>query len=474
MKYWLFYLPIILIIIILIWIIHTRIIYDRFWIHQPIFHKYNISYYFCSPQLINSECPLKNAYTNFINIETFSMSELDALDALLWNRFLSTILKKTGTLPEKNAVSIYFDTVLERSYISFYNEPVVYQNIDKGYYIDEKKTTGVITSRPLRFFIKQYNNELPVYYIDYLNVDKDKSKNEEKHITHELIQTHIYNQQALNIQKIKNNKKSNDIELNKNYNIQICLFKRNNVKNNIGVVPLCSYKSYIFSYKQYYFKKYIYQIQDQTYNKYKHYKIFLLTKLNFHTILDFIKQQHIDRFTVFILPNINNLYQQIISGKLIVYYLLDVINGQIIAVYFFRSHKQTVSCVGSICYYNQTEQLSYEDYFLYGFKQCIIWFTEKRAPTGVGSIYVGTGTDGTGKRGGKRGKNVKTDKNINTDMELIYFHIENISDNTILIRDLIKINNTKSYLHYTTTDTMYFFYNFIHKQCDSKDVFILY
>jgi len=454
-MYWLFYLPIILIIVILIWIIHTRLIYDRFWIHQPIFHKYNIPYYFSSPQVINLECPAKNNYTNFINIESFSMSEIDEL---LWNRFLSTILKKTGNLPEKNSISIYFDTVLERSYISFYNEPVVYQNIDKGYYIDEKKTVGVITSRPLRFFMKQYNSELPVYYIDYLNVDKDKSKNEEKHITHELIQTHIYNQQALNMQKIKNNKKSNNLEFTKKYNIQICLFKRNNVKNNIGVVPLCSYKSYIFSYKQYYFKKYIYQIQDQTYNKYKHYKIFILTKLNFHTILDFIKQQHLQRFTVFILPNINNLYQQIISGNLIVYYLLDVINGQIIAVYFFRIHKQTVSCVGSICYYNNSEKISYEDYFLYGFKQCIVWFTEKKALPNRAKIE----------------KNAKRGKNVKTAMELIYFHIENISDNTILISDLIKINNNKSYLHYTTTDTMYFFYNFIHTKCDSKDVFILY
>ena len=180
-MYWLYYFPIIIVIIILILIIHTRIIYDRFWIHQPIFHKYNISYYFCSPQLIISESPLKNNYTNFINIETFS---LDKLDELLWNRFLSTILKKTNYLPEKSDVFTYFDSVLERSYISFYNEPVVYQNIEKGYYIDEKKTVGVISSRPLRFFIKQYNSELPVYYIDYLNVDKDKNKVEQKHITY--------------------------------------------------------------------------------------------------------------------------------------------------------------------------------------------------------------------------------------------------------------------------------------------------
>jgi hypothetical protein len=450
---WFYYLPIIILFIASFILVYTRIQYDRFWIHQPIFHKYNISYYFSSPQIINTESPIKNEYTNFTNIETFSLNELDEI---WWNRFLSTILKKTNKLLDKRDVSIYFETVLERSYISFYNEAVVYQNIDKGYYIDEKKTVGVITSRPLRFFISKLNSELPIYYIDYLNVDK--IKNEEKQITYELIQTHIYNQQLLNKQKLKTSKKSVDIETNKNYNIKICLFKRHNIKNNIGVVPLCAYKSYLFSYKQYYFKKYIYENYHLINNKFKHFKIFKLSKLNFNTILEFMKGQHSERFTIFILPDINNLYQQIISEKLIVYYLLDVINGQIIAVYFFRTYNQTVSCVGSICYYKQRENISYEDYYLYGFKDCVLRFTEKKAllDSGVNSGKL------------KKGE-LKREKT-----EWVYFHIENISDNTILIKDLIKMNANKSFLRFITTDTMYFFYNFIHPKCDSKDVFILY
>lgn len=451
-MYLLYYLPVIFLFIVCFILIYTRIQYDRFWLHQPIFHKYNISYYFSSPQIINSETPLKNEYTNFTNIETFCLNELDEL---LWTRFLSTILKKTNNLLEKRDVNIYFESVLERSYISFYNEPVVYQNIDKGYFIDEKKTVGVITSRPLRFFINKLNSELPIYYIDYLNIDKDKK--EEKQITYELIQTHIYNQQALNTHKIKTFKKTVDIETNKNYNIKICLFKRHNIKNNIGVVPLCSYKSYLFSYKQFYFKKYIYQNHHLINNKFKNFKIMKLTKLKFQSVLDFIKEQQVERYTIFILPNINNLYQQIAREKLIVYYLLDLINGQIIAVYFFRIYRQTVSCVGSICYYKRTEKLSYEDYYLFGFKQSLLCFTEKKALL-----------DTEAER--KSNKSIPKKKNV----ELSYFHIENISDNTIFIKDLINLNKNKSYLNYTTTDTMYFFYNFIHKRCDSKDVFILY
>jgi hypothetical protein len=57
--------------------------------------------------------------------------------------------------------------------------------------------------------------------------------------------------------------------------------------------------------------------------------------------------------------------------------------------------------------------------------------------------------------------------------EYEFFCIENISDNCIIVNDLIKTTQNKSTLFYRTRDTMYFLYNYIHKQCDSKHVFIL-
>jgi hypothetical protein len=369
------------------------------------------------------------------------------------------IQNKTGDTNEKQAILPIFTSVLERSYISFYNEPVVFQNIEKGYYIDEKRPIGVITSRPLRIFIKQSTNnttsELPVYYIDFLHVDNNKTKQERKNITYELIQTHIYNQQLLNAHTLKNAKSQSS-----DRNIRICLFKRSNVTNNIGVVPLCQYKSYLFSLKQYYFKKDMNESLSQAKNHFKHYQVFEVSKSTFHTVLDFIKDQHIDRFDVFILPNINNLFEQITSRNIYVYYLFDVINGKIISVYFFRLNKRTITCVGSICFYDEVEKRNGKlskntrELFIYGFKLCVIQFTEKK----VLSVQVV--------------KN-KNDKSREKKEEYEYFCIENIADNCIIVDDLVKSSKNKSYLFYRTRDVMYFLYNYIHKQCDSKHVFIL-
>lgn len=459
---WLIYVPFVIVILCFIYIIYTRITYDRFWIQQPVFHKYNVLYYFSSPQLIQLEQPIKNKYTNFSDIETMSF---DKLEEPLWNKFLSMIQNKTSEIKEKYDIFPIFNSVLERSYISFYNEPIVYENIEKGYYVDEKRPLGVITSRPLHMFIKQSNdniNEQPIYYIDFLHVDNNKSKQEQKLIKYELIQTHIYNQQLLNIHASKNSNikhlRSNSNN-NNDKNIRICLFKRSNINNNIGVVPLCLYKSYVFFLKQYYFKRSIGASLTQSQNHFKHYQAFEVTKSSFQNVLDFMKEQHLDRFNIFVLPNINNLFEQITSRTLIVYYLFDVINRQIIAVYFFRLHKRTITCVGSICYYDKEAtrfgriNKNTEELFIYGFKLVLIQLTEKKA------LPVPS----------EKKKNNKSSEKE----EYEFFCIENISDNCIIVDDLIKSAKNKSTLFYRTRDTMYFLYNYIHKQCESKHVFIL-
>jgi hypothetical protein len=216
----------------------------------------------------------------------------------------------------------------------------------------------------------------------------------------------------------------------------------------------------VFSLKQYYFKKTIYDSITQSQNHFKHYQVFEITKSTFHSVLDFIKDQHIERFNVFILPNINNLFEQITSRNLIVYYLFDVINGNIISVYFFRANKKTITCVGSICYYDKIEKQNgkanknTQELFIYGFKSTVIKLTEKKV------LHTMPG-------------NNKREKSSEKKEEYEYFCIENISDNCIIVDDLIKSHKNKSYLFYRMSDAMYFLYNYIHKQCHSKHVFIL-
>ena len=47
-----------------------------FWAYQPVFHIYNLTYYFFPPGIINHKFPEKNKYTNFKNIKTKNVSEL--------------------------------------------------------------------------------------------------------------------------------------------------------------------------------------------------------------------------------------------------------------------------------------------------------------------------------------------------------------------------------------------------------------
>jgi hypothetical protein len=95
-----------------------------------------------------------------------------------------------------------------------------------------------------------------------------------------------------------------------------------------------------------------------------------------------------------------------------------------------------------------------QELFIYGFKATVIKLTEKKV------LHTMPG-------------NNKSNKSREKKEEYEYFCIENISDNCIIVDDLIKSSKNKSYLFYRTRDAMYFLYNYIHKQCHSKHVFIL-
>ena len=55
--------------------IYIRLKYG-FWIMQPVFHIYDLSYYFKPPGIILDLLPTKNKYTNFKEIDTIIFSNL--------------------------------------------------------------------------------------------------------------------------------------------------------------------------------------------------------------------------------------------------------------------------------------------------------------------------------------------------------------------------------------------------------------
>ena len=101
-------------IIIIIWILiiiygYIKVKY-RFWIHQPIFHIYDLHYYLY-PGIIDNELPEKeNIFNNFKNIKTVSFEKVKEEDKnnfflFIQNHFLRN--KHFNYLPKKENIIPY-------------------------------------------------------------------------------------------------------------------------------------------------------------------------------------------------------------------------------------------------------------------------------------------------------------------------------------------------------------------------------
>ena len=69
----------ILMVIIILYLIIKFYLYKKygFWYYQPVFHYYDLHYWFFKNQIINNNLPILNKFCNFININTYNMIEID-------------------------------------------------------------------------------------------------------------------------------------------------------------------------------------------------------------------------------------------------------------------------------------------------------------------------------------------------------------------------------------------------------------
>lgn len=182
-----------------------------FWYYQPVFHLYDVHYYFYKQQVIRPELPPANKHVNFHNIRTYDFVSINKTDKMLTfiNQHYLTHKHNHFRIP----TPIFF-----QSYFQHHNSPCYF-----SLYTDSKNSDivkGIITCRPLYL---QENELLSCYYVDYLCVDKKMRK---QGIAPQLIQTHEYNYRRLNPR------------------IQISLFKREDELT--GIVPLCAYSTFGF------------------------------------------------------------------------------------------------------------------------------------------------------------------------------------------------------------------------------------
>ena len=315
-----------IIVIIVIFFLYVRLKY-KFWALQPVFHFYDVYYWFINVGVIRKELPEKNKYVNLKNITTKVFEDIDELTKKQIVSLIRLNYLRNGENvfnPKKENIDSYFIGHNAKTFWSYFSEKEILIDNKTGKIIEENKIIGVMTSRPLHVKINK-GSSFDVYYVDYLCVNKDWRK---KNIAPQLIQTHEYNQSY-------NNK-----------NICVSLFKRE--EELTGIIPLTIYKTYCFSLKN-----------NLIRNEELDVRIKLLTgdKLNIYYLYNFInemiKNEMKKKMDIIIYPEISNIVELIESKNLFIKML--VIDGNIGAVYIFRktctyieNEKEILSCIGSI------------------------------------------------------------------------------------------------------------------------------
>ena len=405
-------------LLVVLFFIFIRIKY-RFWAVQPVYHFYDVYYWFFNIGIIRHELPEKNRYTNFKDIETITSEKVLGDDSIMkakLTNFMDLIqlnyLKNDDNtfLPEKENIIPYFEGHNSPSFFSFFWEPDVLINVKTNTTIDTKMLVGAITSRPLTVTIYKTNNPEPVkfdtFYVDYLCVKKGFRK---KNIAPQLIQTHEYNQCHMN------------------KNICVSLFKREGELT--GIIPLTVYQTYVFDMKNW--VKPPEQLHSKT-------TLLVGDSQNIYYLYNFINeltnsktQSRHCKWDITIIPEMTNLVSLVKSKNMYIYILLT--DMEIEAVYIFKKTctniekgKGLLSLIASINSIN----LSLTK-FIQGFKN-VLWEILLNNPN------------------------------------YHYLAIEDVSDNKYII-DNIKVKTHPTF----ESPTAYFFYNYARSPFDANRALII-
>lgn len=292
-----------------------------FWMRQPVYHIYNIPYYFTSDQIIDKSLPEKNKYVQLINIHTKFMGTLHEYE---WHSFV-VFLQKYFLREKHNKYNPRLENIVpyfknSKSLCSFYYETIQYKNeTDGSIVVNDQNIIGVMTSRPVFSIIN--NKSLPIYYVDYLCVSP---KHRNTGIASSLIQTHHYNQRRLNSP------------------IHVSLFKRDH--DMTWIVPLTYYNTYLYSMDGY----------NVDVRLHARYKILVATPSNISKINVFISTNR-SKFDVCIYEGEETIVEQINTNNMLIYAIVNADINDIISVYLFKNPKVTISeknvvtCIGSVC-----------------------------------------------------------------------------------------------------------------------------
>ena len=341
MLYVLLYYGIIIIILMLvIFFIYVRLKY-RFWAIQPVYHFYDVHFWFKNKGVIRETLPEKNRYTQTKTIKTRKFSDISEIKLNEIVRLLQLNYLRDGDnhfRPMTQNVAPYFVSHSAPAFISTFYTTKRLQVGTSTETIETQRLAGVITSRPLRVKFVRKGAEMEVYYVDYLCIDKNERK---KGIAQQLIQTHEYNQSHLN------------------HEIGVSLFKRE--EELTSIVPLCAYKVYCFDTKAWI-------IEPEMLSK--RYALVKTDRQNVVYLRNFMVETE-KLWDITVTTNISNLMELIETQNVYVYFVMR--DEEIQSAYFFRKtctnldkYGEILSCFASI----KSNELTTPD-FVTGFKMAL-------------------------------------------------------------------------------------------------------
>jgi hypothetical protein len=297
----------------------------QFWRTQPVFHIYDLRYWWKPPGFINLEPPPVNKYVNLVNNKLINLSEEEKNKTKIEKicNFIQDyyVIHPTASYkPSKTDILAYLQSTNHPSFFNVYQEPTyLLENGAPSGTLDEE-LIGVASARVLNVTLNANKNSrsFPVYYVDNLCVKPGYRK---KGIPPQMIQTFYYNVSRTNPK------------------VNAYMFKREGKQN--AIVPLVYYETHSLDITHFQTEfilnpaMTLLDIKEQQVN----------------VLINFLKEQK-PKFACTILPDVSNLLNLIKLEKLLVYGIL--FEGELIAVYFFRplelyyEEKKTVESIAVI------------------------------------------------------------------------------------------------------------------------------
>jgi len=368
-------------IIICLCIAYFKLKYP-FWSRQPVFHYHKLNYWMFPPGIIQDKLPIKNKFydfdINFYNANNIPTEKKDLFIDFIKSNFLPNSSEFYN--PSENAIMDNFKNHNDKSFVSM----KIYNN----------EILSCMTSKPLDCYLD--GNKMTINYVDYLCVN---SKHRKKNYAGKQIYTHYCHTRN----------KSNNI---------VSFFKRENVNTSM-VVPLTSYKNYMFDHNNW----------EMCLNfNMPNINIVFINKTNMNKFYQIFMESK-KHFNCFIAVNLGHIFYLIEKNHIFITGLM--INEVFQGYYVFKNPYTTYNNKNSLEFMSSYVNKNIENnIFTLGF---------------MISLNL-----------------------ISKDIESQIVFIENISNNNKILKLLLE-----KYKPIKTFINSYYFYNFAYLPKESKDIFCL-